>query len=209
VLEKSSVLGDKLGKKVASEHLTLVDTPNVLNEHGHFRYDDEGTPAGETFLINNGVLTTFMNSLESASLMDVNPTGNGRAMDPGHKPIPRMTNTVLKPGQYNKAELFEGIKKGIYAKGSNGGVVEPTNGNFIFNAEEAFLIENGKITKPLRDVSLAGNILEILPKITKIANDDVPNFFGGRCGKGEQWVPVGERTPHILISEAIIGGANS
>ena len=206
VLEKSSVFQNMLGKKIAPEHLTLVDTPNVLNEGGHFRYDDEGTPAGETFLITNGKLTSYINSLESASLMNVKPSGNGRAMDPTHMPIPRMTNTVLRPGKFSRDELFEGIKRGIYACGSSGGVVEPINGNFVFNAEEAFMIENGKITKPLRDVSLAGNIMEILPKIEKIANDDIPNFWGGRCGKQEQLAPVGEKTPHIKISEAIIGG---
>ena len=117
------------------------------------------------FFAKDGVLKSYLHSLETASLMKAKPTGNGRAQNPRHIPIPRMTNTVLKPGPFKVKELFEGIKRGIYALGSSGGIVEPINGNFVFNAGEAFLIEDGEATIPLKDVSLAGNILEILPKI--------------------------------------------
>lgn len=209
VLSKSSVFQERLGKRVAPEFITLIDTPNVNNEGGYFKYDDEGIHSSDTVMIDKGVLTTFINSLETASMMGVEPTGNGRAQNPMNFPIPRMTNTVLMPGPYDKDDLFKGIKKGVYAIGSSGGVVEPINGNFVFNAGEAYMIENGEITTPLRDVSLAGNILEILPNIEKVANDEKPNFFGGRCGKKGQLVPVGEKTPHIKISEAMVGGGNS
>jgi TldD protein len=208
VLEKSSILGDKLGKKIAPSSLTLVDTPRVKTEFGYYKYDDEGIPANETVLIKNGILNSFMQSRETASIMNKIPTGNGRAESPAAIPYPRMSNTYLKPGKYQLKELLDGVKLGVYAKGSSGGVVEPNNGNFLFNAEEAFLIENGKITTPLSDVSLAGNILFILPRIEKIGKDAKCTYFGGRCGKKGQWVPVGGKAPHIKISEAMVGGQN-
>jgi TldD protein len=208
VLEGTSVLGDKLGRKIAPQYLTLVDTPLVNLENGYYKYDDEGAKSQETVLINDGILNKFMQSLETASRMKTEPTGNGRAESPASTPYPRMSNTVLLPGDYSFDELIEGIKSGIYAKGSSGGVVEPNNGNFLFNAQEAFLIKNGKLTVPLKDVSLCGNILDILPKIEKIGKDDKPTFYGGRCGKKGQLVPVGGKAPHIKISEAMIGGQN-
>lgn len=136
------------------------------------------------------------------------PTGNCRAESAIDFPYPRMSNIVLYPGKFQVNELFEGIKKGVYAKSSTGGIVEPTSGNFLFNTKEAYLIENGEITKPLLDVSFGGNILEILNKIEKIANDSKVIFGGWKCGKKSQTVPVGGKSPHILISEAMVGGKN-
>jgi TldD protein len=209
VLDKASILGDRFGKKIASDELTLIDTPLIDEEFGFFKYDDEGTPAQQTVLIDKGVLSKLMQSRETASRLNVEPTGNGRSENPRCMPYPRMTNTFLKAGNHSEPELFEGIKRGIYAKGSSGGVVEPNNGNFLFNAEEAFLIENGKITKPLRDVSLAGNIIDILNRIERIGKDSKRTFFGGACGKKGQWVPVGGKAPHIMISEAMVGGQSA
>lgn len=206
VLEGMSVLKSRPGKKIAPDAVTLIDTPKVRNEFGYYRYDDEGMPAQDTVLIENGVLKSFMQSKETASLIGMEPTGNGRAENPKCVPYPRMSNTYLKAGSYTVRELFEGMRSGIYAKGSSGGIVEPNNGNFLFNAEEAFLIENGKITKPLKDVSLAGNILDTLKKIEKVGKDSKPTFWGGHCGKKGQFVPVGGKAPHIRISKVMVGG---
>jgi len=123
-------------------------------------------------------------------------------------PCPRMSNTVLYPGKYKFEELLENIKHGVYAKGSSGGVVNPVDGNFLFNSQEAFLIENGKLTRPLIDVSFGGNILDTLKNVEKIGRDQIPCLVGGYCGKKGQLVPVCGKTPSIKISEAIVGGAN-
>jgi TldD protein len=207
ILEKSSVLTGMIGKKIATEHVTLSDTPKIKTENGYYSFDSEGIPAGETILINKGSLNSFLQSRETASRMGVAPTGNGRAESPECLPYPRMSNIVLKPGDYSLAEALNKIKFGVYAKGSSGGVVEPANGNFLFNSQEAFLIENGRITKPLKDVSFGGNILEVLPKIEIVCKDAKETYMGGFCGKKGQLVPVGEFAPHIKISEAVIGGS--
>lgn len=206
ILEKSSVLAGKLGNRIAPESITLIDTPNIEEENGYYHFDSEGIPSAETVLIKNGILNNFLQSRETASKMHMAPTGNGRAESPEHMPCPRMSNTVLRAGTHSFEEALVGIKLGVYAKGSSGGVVEPTNGNFLFNAQEAFLIQNGKITKPLRDVSFGGNILEVLSKIEIVCKDSQRTFMGGVCGKKGQHVPVGEFCPHIKISEAMVGG---
>jgi TldD protein len=206
ILEKSSVLVGKLGQQIAPESLNLFDTPKIKNEHGFYHFDDEGVKAHNTQLIKNGVLNSYLHSIETANKMGVKPTGNGRAQNAFNMQIPRMSNTVLANGDYRFDELFEGIKRGIYAKDSQGGVVEPTTGNFLFNAREAYLVENGKITKPVMGVSFGGNILDILMKIERIGNDQVQSFGGWRCGKDGQSVPVGGAVPHIMISEAMVGG---
>ncbi len=206
VIEKSSVLADKLGEKIAPDFLTMYDTPKIKNEHGFYEYDDEGVKAGKTMLIKKGRLVGYLHSLETANKLRMDPTGNGRAESAFSQQIPRMSNTVLANGNYKFEELFKGIKKGVYAKNSLGGVVEPTTGNFLFNAREAYLIENGRITKPLLGVSFGGNILNTLMKIERIANDQKPSFGGWRCGKDGQMVPVGGAAPHIMLSEAMVGG---
>lgn len=205
-LEKITVLEGKLGKEIAPDNITLIDTAKMEEEFGYYKYDDEGLPGESTVLIDKGILSNLLHSRETAIKMGLKPTGNGRAENPTFMPLPRMSNTYLKPGKHSFEELFHGIKQGIYAKGSSGGVVDPNNGNFMFNAEEAFLIENGQITTPLVDVSLAGNILDTLKKIKKVGKDSKPTKFGGECGKRGQYVPVGGKAPGIMLSEAMIGG---
>ncbi|HDQ60001.1 MAG TPA: TldD/PmbA family protein [Candidatus Woesearchaeota archaeon] len=208
ILENCSVLKGKLGEKIAPSFLNVKDSANIPKEHGYYKYDDEGMIAGNTTLIKNGILKGYMHSMETANRMGVKPTGNGRAQNPKLLPIVRMTNTIVEKGNFSKEELLKEINCGIYAIGSSGGVVEPTNGNFLFNAQDAFLIENGKIKYPLKDVSFGGNILDTLQKIKGIGRDAKPAFTGGFCGKGGQMVPVGESAPHVLISEAMVGGTN-
>ena len=208
VLEKSSVLMNQQDQRIAPEFLTLEDDPHVEHEHGYFKYDDEGVPAKKTVLIDEGILKGYMHSIETASRMDCKPTGNGRAQNASMLPIPRMTNTIVGGGNFSKKEIIEDIDYGIYALGSSGGVVEPANGNFLFNAQKAYLVEKGKIKHPLKDVSFGGNILDILQKVSKVGNDVMPTFTGGICGKGGQRAPVGTLAPHLFISEAMVGGTN-
>ncbi len=208
VLEDTSVLKKKVGKKIAPDFIKLTDNPLIKKLHGYFQYDDEGTKSTETVLIENGILKNYLNSIETASEMNTNPNGNARAQEATNLPYPRMSNTVLYPGEFKFKELFEGIKKGVYAKGSSGGIVEPSNGNFLFSTKEAYLIENGKITKPLLDVSFGGNILNTLKHIEKVGNDFETKYRGGFRGKKGQLVPVSGKSPHIKISEAMVGGEN-
>lgn len=209
VLEKSSVFQDKMGEVVGSPIVTLYDDATIQNSIGSFNYDSEGVRGRRTTLIENGVLKNYIHSRQTAAEMYAEPTGNGRAASASELPIPRMSNIVLKPGEMKPEELFESIKKGIYVAGSKGGVVEPTKGHFLFSAKEAFMIENGEITRPLRDVSLNGSITNVLSKISGVANDSQTTFSGGYCGKKGQHVPVGETCPHIKIDEVMIGGRNN
>jgi TldD protein len=206
VIEKRSVLADRRGQKLAPEWLTVSDDPGVAGENGNYKYDSEGIPGKEAFLVKEGVLSEFLNSRETASRLGLEPNGHGRAETPMVMAYPRMANTVVYPGKFKFEELLEGIKLGVYAKDSSGGVVEPNNGNFLFNAQEGWLIENGKLTKPLKDVSFGGNILEILPKVERVGDDQIPCRVGGWCGKKGQRVPVCGKAPSIMISEAMIGG---
>lgn len=206
VITKQSILHDKIGKKIGSELITLYDDPLIKDEIGSYKYDDEGIKARKTKLIENGKLCFFLNSLSTSNKLNLDLTSNGRAQSPFYLPIPRMSNTTLEPGDFSEEELIEEMKNGIYAKGSRGGVVEPTLGDFIFNAEEAFLVKNGKIIENLRDFSLSGNILETLMNVVKVGRDNKPQYLGAVCGKMDQNVPVGSATPHILVKDVIIGG---
>ncbi|MCW1296221.1 MAG: TldD/PmbA family protein [Candidatus Parvarchaeota archaeon] len=206
IIRKESILMDKMNKKIGSEKITLYDDPLIEFEPGFYRYDDEGTKARKTTLIDRGTLISFLNSMVTSNKLNLNLTSNGRAQSPFELPIPRMSNTSLKPGECKADEMIKELKSGIYAKGSRGGVVEPTLGNFIFNAEEAFLIKNGEIVENLRDFSLSGNILETLLNVVEVADDAHPQYLGAMCGKLGQVVPVGSATPHILVKGVIVGG---
>ncbi len=204
IISNSSIFKDMLGKRVASEEINMCDDPTA-NARGFYWFDDEGVKARETKLITNGVLTNYLHSIETAGKLGMSPTGNGRVESPIFKPIPRMSNTVLKPGKWSFYDLVKEAKNGIYAKGFAGGIVEPITGQFSFGAQECYLIENGEISKPLKEVTLAGNILEILKDI-KVGSDMTNPFSAGTCGKGNQSVRVGDLAPHILLKEAIVGG---
>jgi len=206
VLENQSLFKNKLGERVASDLITLYDDPTLPESSGSYLYDDEGIKARRTILIEKGILKSYLHSRTTAAKMKQEPTGNGRSEFANALPIPRMSNIVLKEGGFSEEELFESIKKGIFLVGSRGGVVEPTKGNFLFNAKEAFLIENGKITTPLRGVSLSGNSLKILNKISGVGKKARLSFTAGQCGKKGQRVPVDEKAPFIKIDEAIVGG---
>lgn len=204
VISGESVLEKKIGEKVASELVTIYDDPAMENGFGSFPYDDEGVKGSKKILIENGVLKIFILSRETAYKLGMNPNGGARAESFAVRPLVRMSNTMIEKGEYSFDELIEDIKYGVYAKGTRGGQVDPAKGSFQFSAQEAFLIENGEVTKPLKDLSLSGLTLETLKNIDAVGKDV---RFGepGFCGKG-QIVPVGDGGPHIRIKNVLIGG---
>lgn len=204
VLKGKSILSGKLKKVIATRKLNLLDNP-LVDEGGRYKFDSEGVKARKKYLIKEGVLVNFLQSLETASEMKCEPTGNGRAENPLFLPIPRMSNIVVEKGEWKKEEMFEETKKGIYAVDSRGGEVNTSTGDFLFNAKEAYLVENGEIKNCIKDFSILGNILVTLRNIVAIANDSKPTHIGGRCGKNEQYVDVGEVAPHIKIRGVIVG----
>lgn len=204
VLKNDSILKNKIGKKIGSELVTIIDDPTT-NGFGYYVYDSEGVKASPTTIMKNGILKSFINSRETAYQLNMNPTGNARAAF-GHEPLVRMSNTYLKPRDQSFDELIEDVKEGVYLKGSRGGQVDTTRGTFQFNAERSFKIENGRITTPLRDVSMSGNILEVLKNVDAVGSDFKIN--AGFCGKYGQTVAVGDGGPHIRIKNVLIGGKN-
>lgn len=202
VLEGSSILEGKIGTKVASELITVYDDPTI-DGFGCYPFDDEGIEGRRTVIIEKGILKSYLHSRETAARMGGRP-GNARAQGYA-KPIVRMSNTFIEKGDYSFEELLEKMKNGIYLMGSRGGQVDPGVGIFQFNAERGYIIEKGELKTPLRDVSLSASTLEILQNVIAVGSDLKLN--AARCGKGGQMVPVGDGAPHILISNALVGGS--
>ncbi len=196
-----SVLGGMLGKKIASELVTITDSP-LESAYGRYAMDDEGTLASRTTIINNGVFSGYLTSLEFAADLGVKPSGNGRAGGFYEIPIVRMSNTFIKPGKSKLASLFES-GHGLYLKGMKGGSVDPVTGNYVFAAEEGFEFSRGEIGQPLRDCTLTGNVLETLANVQLLSDDF--NTSTGMCGKSGQDVPVGDGGPHVRISKVRLG----
>lgn len=203
ILQNDSILKGKLGTQIGSSNVTIIDDA-TMDAFGYYPYDSEGVKTRENILVQEGTLTSFLSSRETASKLDIIPSGNARSAV-GDQPIVRMSNTYLKPGDFEFEEILKDIDGGIYLKGSRGGQVDTGKGVFQFNAAESFLIENGEVTKPLRDVSLSGNILEMLLKVDCVGSDFEMGV--GFCGKSGQTVPVGDGGPHVRVKEATVGGA--
>lgn len=194
-----------LGSKVGSEELNVVDDGSIPGLLGSSKYDDEGVPTRKNYLIKEGILTGRLHSRETAAKMDEQVTGNARALSYHFKPIVRMTNTYIEKGKSHYKELFDGIEKGIYARQFYGG--NTTFEMFTFSAGEGFLIENGRITEPVRDITLTGNLFETMHNIEGISNDLRIIESGGGCGKGgQQPLPVTFGSPHIRIKNVVVGG---
>ncbi|UCH88367.1 MAG: TldD/PmbA family protein [Thermoplasmata archaeon] len=208
IVTHESILEGRIGEKIADEKVTIIDDPTIEGSFGYYPYDDEGIPAQRKVLIENGVLKNYILNRETAYKLNMEPNGGARAESYNVKPLIRMSNTVILGAGEQKGlefeELIEDIKHGIYAKGTRGGEVNPTRGSFQFNAQEAYLIENGEVTKPLRDVSLSGFILETLNQIDGLGKNHQMGS-PGYCGKG-QMVPVGDGGPFTRINEVMIGG---
>jgi TldD protein len=201
--EGSSVLKGRTGEQIGNEILTIVDDP-ALCEFGFDPVDAEGTAVKRTEIIRRGVVNAFLHNRESLAAVGNGIAGHARAM-PGEPPLVRMSNTFIENGDATGAEIFAECKNGIFLKGSRGGQVDPGRGIFQFNAEYGYLVENGECTKMIRDVSLSGDILSTLHRITLCGNDR--KMSPGYCGKGGQSVPVSDGAPHILLLDAVVGGS--
>ncbi|MGC8932290.1 MAG: TldD/PmbA family protein [Candidatus Methanodesulfokora sp.] len=202
VLAGMSVLEGRIGQRVG-ENVNIVDDPTIEGLYGSYKFDSEGSEGRRKLIVEGGVLKGFMHNLETSSKMGVESTGNGRAMDFRNPPIVRMSNTFIDRGDADLDEILR-IKEGIYAMGSLYGYTEPAKGQFMFKAEEGWLIRNGELVEKLREVAIAGNTLDILRNIELVGKD--LRFSPGTCGKDGQWVPVTTGSPHIRVREVVFGG---
>ena len=206
--KKSSVYTEMLGKKIASSICNVVDNALIPNCRGSLAIDDEGVVGQETLLIENGVLSSFMTDRLSARIMQLDTTGNGRRESYAHIPMPRMTNTYMQAGKDDPIDIIKSVDKGIYCTNFSGGQVDITSGKFVFAANVAFLIENGKLTYPVKNLTLIGDGAEVLQKISMIGYDLSLDNGIGVCGKDGQSVPVGVGQPSLKIDDMTVGGAD-
>ncbi len=203
-----SVFAGRLGEKVASEHCSVVDDGTLARRRGSLNVDDEGTPTARTVLIENGILRGYMQDALSARLTRAALTGNGRRESYAHIPMPRMTNTFMLPGRSTPEEIIRSVAKGLYAVNFGGGQVDITSGKFVFSASEAYLIEGGRITAPVKGATLIGSGAEVLRRVSMVGNDLALDEGIGTCGKDGQSVPVGVGTPTLKIDEITVGGTS-
>ncbi len=202
----TSVFSGRIGERVAAPGVTVVDDGAIGHRRGSLSIDDEGTPTGETVLIEDGVLAGYMQDRLNARLMGVPATGNGRRQSFAHAPMPRMTNTFMRSGQDDPGELLSRVKNGIYAKSFGGGQVDITSGKFVFSCTEAYQVENGRIGAPIKGATLIGDGLTVLNRVTGIGNDLALDEGVGICGKGGQTVPAGVGQPTLLVEGITVGG---
>jgi len=204
----TSAFSGKMGQKVASELCTVVDDGTLVNRRGSLNIDDEGVPTQCTVLIENGILRNYIQDKRNARLMGMKSTGNGRRESYAHVPMPRMTNTYMLAGKSTPEEIIASVKRGIYAVNFGGGQVDITSGKFVFSASEAYLIEDGKITVPVKGATLIGNGPEVMTKISMVGNDLQLDSGVGICGKDGQSVPVGVGQPTLRVDAITVGGTD-
>ena len=202
----TSVFSGQLGELVASELCTVVDDGTMVDRRGSVAIDDEGTPGQYNVLIENGILKGYMQDKLNARLMGMTPTGNGRRESYAHLPMPRMTNTYMLPGKSTPQEIIESVEYGIYAPNFGGGQVDITSGKFVFSTSEAYLIENGKVTKPVKGATLIGSGIETMQQISMVGNDLKLDNGVGVCGKEGQSLPVGVGQPTLKVDNLTVGG---
>ena len=202
----SSTFAGRIGEQVAARGVTVVDDGTFTDRRGSLTIDDEGTPTQRNVLIEDGILKGYIQDRMNARLMGVAATGNGRRESYAHVPMPRMTNTFMLGGNTPQGEMIAGVKRGIFAAYLGGGQVDITSGKFVFNATEAYLIEDGKITSPIKGATLIGSGPDIMGKIAAVGDDMMLDPGIGTCGKGGQSVPVGVGQPSLLISAMTVGG---
>ena len=201
-----SAFSGRMGERVASELCTVIDDGTMAQRRGSLNVDDEGTPTSSTVLIENGVLCGYMQDTLNARLMGVSPTGNGRRQSYAHMPMPRMTNTYMLAGTSEPEEIIASVDAGLYAVSFGGGQVDITNGKFVFSMNEAYVIDKGKVTRPVKGASLIGNGPDVLTRISMVGNDLGFDTGVGTCGKNGQSVPVGVGLPTIRIHDLTVGG---
>jgi len=205
----TSAFSGRIGERVASKGVTVVDDGTLENRRGSLSIDDEGTPTNCTTLIEDGILKGYMQDKLNARLMGEQSTGNGRRESYAHLPMPRMTNTYMRAGEHDPQDIIASVDKGLYAVNFGGGQVDITSGKFVFSASEAYLIENGKITRPVKGATLIGNGPDVLTKVSMIGNDLALDKGVGVCGKAGQSVPVGVGQPTLKIDGLTIGGTEA
>ncbi|MDY6861290.1 MAG: metallopeptidase TldD-related protein, partial [Pseudomonadota bacterium] len=203
----SSAFAGRIGERVASRGVTVLDDGTIPDRRGSLTFDDEGTPSSKTTLIEDGILVGYMQDRQNARLMGMEPTGNGRRESYAHIPMPRMTNTIMLGGDADPADIVADVKDGIYAVGFGGGQVDITNGKFVFSCTEAYRVQNGRIGAPVKGATLIGDGPAAMQKIRAIGNDMALDPGIGNCGKAGQWVPVGVGQPTLLIGGLTVGGS--
>jgi len=202
----SSTFAGRIGQRVAAKGVTVIDDGTIADRRGSLTIDDEGNPTQRTVLIEDGILVGYLQDTLNARLMGVPVTGNGRRESFAHLPLPRMTNTAMLNGSHDPQEIIKSVKKGLYAANFGGGQVDITSGNFVFSASESYLIEDGKLTRPVRNATLIGNGPEALKYVSMVGNDLRLDEGIGTCGKDGQSVPVGVGIPTIKIDKMTVGG---
>ena len=202
----TSAFAKLLGERVASELCTVIDDGTIAGRRGSLNVDDEGTPTGRTVLIEKGRLCGFLQDRQNARLMGVAPTGNGRRESYMHFPMPRMTNTFMLAGEEAPEDIIRSVERGLYAVSFGGGQVDITSGKFVFSASEAYLIEGGRVTAPVRGATLIGNGPDVLTRIRRVGSDLALDQGVGTCGKEGQSVPVGVGLPTLRIDGLTVGG---
>ena len=205
----TSAFAGRIGEKVADDACTVVDDGTLAGRRGSLNVDDEGIPTSRTVLIENGRLCGYMQDRHNAGLMKAKPTGNGRRQSYAHRPMPRMTNTYMLAGTRDPEEIIRSVKRGLYAVSFGGGQVDITNGKFVFSAAEAYLIEDGRVTAPVRGATLIGNGPDVLTRVSMVGNDLELDSGVGTCGKDGQSVPVGVGQPTLKIDRLTVGGTQT
>ncbi len=204
----TSTFSGRIGEQVASKGVTVVDDGTIMGKRGSLTIDDEGTPSGHNILIEDGILKGYLQDRMNARLMNMPLTGNGRRESYAHLPLPRMTNTYMLAGDAAPEDMIKSVKRGVYAVHFGGGQVDITSGKFVFSASEAYMIENGVVTYPIKGATLIGNGPEVMQRIKAIGNDLAFDDGVGTCGKDGQSVPVGVGQPSLLIDKITIGGTD-
>ncbi len=204
--KKTSAFAGLMGQRIGAPGVTVVDDGTIPDRRGSITVDDEGTPSGRTVMIEDGILTGFIHDRMNARLMNSPPTGNGRRQSYAHAPMPRMTNTIMLGGTTEPEEMIRSVKRGLYAVNFGGGQVDITSGKFVFSASEAYLIEDGKVTAPVKGATLIGNGPDALKRIEMVGNDPALDPGIGTCGKNGQGVPVGVGQPTLKMSGLTVGG---
>ncbi|MBU2439171.1 MAG: TldD/PmbA family protein, partial [Acidobacteria bacterium] len=206
IRKKTSVFWDKMGKKVASDRVTIYDDPTIPYFRGSYNVDDEGIEPQKTLLIDKGRLSGLLQDRLSAKILNMTPTGHGRRQDYSSIPIPRMSNTYIEHGEYDREEIIRSVKKGFYAHHFQGGQVEDT-GKFTFSVSSGYLIEDGRLTTPVKQATLIGSNIAILNSIEMVGSDLTYSLQTGICGKDGQEAPVSDGCPTMKITSMTVGGA--
>ncbi|OJU01970.1 MAG: metalloprotease TldD [Rhizobiales bacterium 65-79] len=207
--KKTSAFAGLMGQQVAARGVTVVDDGTIAERRGSLTIDDEGTPTNRTVLIEDGKLVGYMQDRQNARLMGMKPTGNGRRESYAHEPMPRMTNTYMTAGDHEPGEIIASVKNGIYAVSFGGGQVDITSGKFVFGCTEAYMIEDGKVTTPIRGAMLIGNGPDAMHRVAMVGNDMKLDTGIGMCGKAGQGVPVGVGQPHLRMNQMTVGGTRT